>query len=55
MAYAEIYLTIAKIVTKFEMRLFETIEQDLTMHHVRVVGYPKKGLGDVKVRIAPRK
>ncbi|KAF2996581.1 hypothetical protein E8E14_003621 [Neopestalotiopsis sp. 37M] len=38
----------------FDMSLFETTAQDLEMHHVRVVAYPKEGLGDVKVRITPR-
>lgn len=54
MAYAEMYLTVARIVTQFDMSLFETTAQDLEMHHVRVVAYPKEGLGDVKVRITPR-
>lgn len=54
MAYAEMYLTIARIVTQFDMSLFETTAQDLEIHHARVVGYPKQGLGEVKVRIASR-
>lgn len=54
MAYAEMYLTIARIVTQFDMSLFETTAQDLEIHHARVVGYPKHGLGEVKVRIASR-
>ena len=50
MAYAELYLTIARIVRSFEMDLYETTPEDLEIYHVRLVGCPRKG-GDVKVTV----
>ncbi|OAA72450.1 alpha-1,3-mannosyltransferase [Cordyceps fumosorosea ARSEF 2679] len=60
LAFTELYLTIARLVTSFEMDLHETTKEDVAIHHVRLVGYPKKrkGMGsirgEVKVRIKNR-
>lgn len=51
LAYAEIYLTIARLVTSFDMDLFETTTEDVEFFHIRLTGYPKKGNGEVKVMI----
>jgi hypothetical protein len=57
MAYAETYLTIARIVRRFHMELHDTTAEDISIHHVRLVGYPKRKAGtsetygQVKVRV----
>ena len=57
MAYAEIYLTIARIVLTFEMDLHETTLEDLGIYHARLVGYPRKvkgqavGRGEIQVKV----
>jgi len=51
MAYAELYLALARIVRRFEMDLYETTEEDIETYHVRLTGYPRKGRGEVKVKI----
>lgn len=42
MAFVEMYLTIARLVRTFDMDLHETTVDDVKIHHVRIVGYPKK-------------
>ncbi|TQS33798.1 hypothetical protein Golomagni_05847 [Golovinomyces magnicellulatus] len=45
MAFTELYLTFARLVKTFEMDLHETSMEDVQIHHVRIVGYPKKAKG----------
>jgi dihydroneopterin aldolase len=54
LAYAELYLTIAKIVQQFDMKLVDTTSADVGIHHVRLTGYPKSSKGEVKVKITQR-
>ncbi|KND87287.1 Trichodiene oxygenase, partial [Tolypocladium ophioglossoides CBS 100239] len=51
LAYAELYIAIAKIASSFDMELFETTEDDLEVYHIRLTGYPRKGNGEVKAKI----
>ena len=57
MAYAELYLTIARIVLTFEMDLYETTLEDVGIYHARIVGYPRKlkgqavGRGEIYVKV----
>lgn len=57
MAYAELYMTIARIVRSFKMDLYETTLADVGIYHARIVGYPKtikgqgKGRGEVQVKV----
>ena len=57
-AYAELYLTIARIVRTFNMDLYETTLEDVEIHHTRIMGYPRKAKrqenerGKVKVKVA---
>lgn len=50
MAFTELYLTIARLVKTFEMDLYETGMEDVQIHHVRIVGYPKKAKNTANVR-----
>lgn len=56
-AYAELYLTIARIVRTFNMDLYETTLEDVEIHHARIMGYPRKAKGQgnergkVKVKV----
>lgn len=60
MAHSELYLTIARIIRSYNMDLYDTIEDDVGIHNVRIVGYPKKtaergeGQGEVKVTISSK-
>ena len=55
MAHAELYLTLARVVRNFDMELCNTTVEDVRIHNVRIVGYPKfvkgkgPGQGEVKV------
>jgi hypothetical protein len=57
MANAELYIAIARIASAFDMNLHDTMKDDIEVHHVRLVGYPKKvqgqspGRGQVKVKM----
>ncbi|EFY85402.1 trichodiene oxygenase [Metarhizium acridum CQMa 102] len=42
MAYTEIYLTIATLVSTFDMELHDTTIDHVRIHHIRTVGYPRK-------------
>ncbi|PQE19030.1 cytochrome p450 protein [Rutstroemia sp. NJR-2017a WRK4] len=50
MAYAELYLVIARCIRKFDMDLIDTTVDDVGVANVRIVGYPKKikGKGDTQ-------
>jgi hypothetical protein len=60
MASAEAYITIARLVLSFEMELCNTTVEDLSIDHVRLVGYPKKAKytanarGEIMVKITGR-
>jgi hypothetical protein len=60
MAHAELYLTVARVVRKFDMSLWQTTVEDVRIHSVRIIGYPKvvpgKGSsqGEVKVMVTGR-
>ncbi|KAI9146799.1 Cytochrome P450 monooxygenase TRI4 [Paramyrothecium foliicola] len=41
MAYAEIYLTIANVLQKFDAKLVDTTSKDVGIHHIRLTGYPR--------------
>lgn len=55
MAYAELYLTISRIVRSFTMDLYETTLKDIEIHHIRLVGFPRtvkgQGTGRGKIRV----
>lgn len=51
MAYAELYLTISRIFRTFDMEIRGTVPEDLVIRHIRLTGYPEKGLGEVKAVI----
>ena len=48
LAYAELYLTISRLVLGFTFDLHETTLEDVEVYHIRVVGYPRnhKGQGN---------
>ncbi|OXV07109.1 hypothetical protein Egran_05126 [Elaphomyces granulatus] len=54
LAYAELYITLAKLVRSFDMELFETTSEDLEIYHIRLTPYPRKGQGEVKVRVTEK-
>lgn len=51
LAYALLYLGIAKVVSSLDMDLFETKQQDIEVYHTRGFGFPREGSGEVKVRV----
>ena len=51
LAYAEIYMTLAHIMRRFEFVPHETTDEDLMVYRERGVGLPKNGYFDVKARI----
>jgi len=51
LAYAALYLGIAKIATGLDMDLFETTQQDIDVYHTRGFAFPKEGPGSVKARV----
>ena len=42
MAYAEFYMTLARIVLTYDMSLHNTTDADIEIHHASIVGYPRK-------------
>ncbi|KAJ1712536.1 cytochrome P450 [Aspergillus flavus] len=54
LAYAEIYLTFAKLIRTFNMEIYDTTVDDLTVHHIRLTGAPKQGTGEVKVKVTEK-
>ncbi|KAJ5160940.1 uncharacterized protein N7482_007944 [Penicillium canariense] len=54
LAYAEIYLTIARLVRTFNMEICDTTPDDLAVHHIRLTGAPKHGTGEVKVKVTEK-
>ncbi|KAJ9245692.1 hypothetical protein DTO169E5_411 [Paecilomyces variotii] len=51
LAYAKLYLGIARVATSLDMDLFETTQKDIDVYHTRGFAFPKEGDGAVKVRI----
>lgn len=50
MARAELYLTFARVISNFDMELYNTTSADVDIYHVRIVGYPRKVKGQAKGR-----
>lgn len=59
MAYAEFYMTLARIVLTYDMELYNTTEKDIEIYHASIVGYPKKSrdpdFGQVIVKVTGRR
>lgn len=51
LAYAEMYLTLATIVRGFDLGLFETSVEDVTMVHDFFVAVPRLDSKGVRVRV----
>ncbi|EXJ89684.1 hypothetical protein A1O3_02751 [Capronia epimyces CBS 606.96] len=51
LAYAALYLGIAKVASSLDMDLWETTQQDIELYHTRGFAFPKEGNGAVKVRV----
>jgi hypothetical protein len=51
LAYAEMYLTLATIVRRFDMELYETSIEDVTMVHDFFVAVPKLDSKGVRVKV----
>ncbi|UPK99637.1 hypothetical protein LCI18_010689 [Fusarium solani-melongenae] len=54
LAYAELYIAIAKIATSLEMELYNTSLEDVQIHHIRLTGYPKTGTGEIKAIVTSK-
>ena len=50
-AYAELYLTIATVFRRVDLKLFETQRDDITIVRDAFIGYPKKGSSGVRVKV----
>lgn len=51
LAYAELYLTLAKIIPRFEMDLFETTVEDVEPERDFFVAVPKLDSKGVRVKV----
>lgn len=51
MAYAEFYMTLARIVLTYDMELYDTTHEDVELYHARIVGYPKKSSNPTRGQI----
>lgn len=60
LAYAEIYLTFARLLRSFDMELFNTTMEDIRIHKAYVIGQPKivkgkgEGQGEVEVLVTTK-
>ncbi|KAI0120648.1 cytochrome protein [Xylariales sp. AK1849] len=54
LAYAEMYLTFAKLIGTFKMEIHDTTPDDVKVYHIRLTGAPKRGRGEVKVKIVEK-
>lgn len=53
MAYAEMFLTISRVVRTFQLDMKGlTRREDLEVRHIRLTGFPAEGNGEVRVRVA---
>ena len=48
LAYAELYLTLGAIISRFELENYETTFDDVTIHRDFFVGVPKDGSKGVR-------
>lgn len=44
-------MTFAKLIGTFNMEIHDTSPDDVKVHHIRLTGAPKRGTGEVKVKI----
>jgi hypothetical protein len=51
LAYAELYLTLAIIFSRFELENYETTTDDVTVHRDFFVGVPKDGSKGVRATV----
>jgi hypothetical protein len=51
LAYAEMYLTLATIVRRFDMELFETTREDVTMVHDFFVAAPRLDSKGIRIKV----
>ena len=51
MAYAELYLTIARVFRRFELELFETTIEDIKMKHDFFAPVPRLDSKGVRIRV----
>jgi hypothetical protein len=51
LAYAELYLTLGIILSRFELENYETTFDDVTIHRDFFVGVPKEGSKGVRITI----
>lgn len=60
LAYAEIYLTFARVLRSFEMDLDNTTIEDIEIHNAFILGQPKivkgkgEGQGEVKIVVTAK-
>jgi Cytochrome P450 len=54
LAYAELYLTLATILTRFELENFETTVEDVKIHRDYFVGVPKLNSMGVRAKVVAR-
>jgi hypothetical protein len=59
MAYAEFYMTLARIVLTYDMELYNTTDKDIEIYHASIVGYPKKSsdpdFGQIIVKVTGKR
>jgi len=53
LAYAELYLTLAIVISRFNFELFETTIDDVKLARDFFVGIPKLGSKGIRARIKP--
>ncbi|KAL2809601.1 hypothetical protein BDW59DRAFT_168225 [Aspergillus cavernicola] len=51
LAYAKLYLGIARVATSLDMELFETTQKDIDVYPTRAFAFPKEGDGAIKARV----
>nr|AVM39104.1 putative cytochrome P450 oxygenase [Trichoderma taxi] len=60
MSFAEMFLTLSRIVPAFDLELYDTTKADIDMTHARIVGYPKQVpgktefLGELRVKVVKK-
>jgi hypothetical protein len=47
-------MTIARIVSSFDLEPYDAVQEGLELYRIRIVGYARKGLGEVKVRVTKK-
>jgi hypothetical protein len=51
LAYAEIYMSLAHIIRRFDFVLHETTMNNITVYRELGIGYPKEGCFNVKAKV----